>query len=202
MKYGVRVTNEDGTVQYAYAAKGGYISVTDDINNTALFEQEESAIRAVKAARKFGYESKLKCKLDVVGIDYTVVKVTEVERPKKKAGFHLTAIKEEMAFGKPREKQIWFSGPKKANSRIDWSDAIEAATVFTSDTECYAKIAEAREEHLQDIEKKKRDLAKGYPYYGHVTPKDKAEWEARMRSNIDHDTARTAWFDTIQVVPT
>lgn len=202
MKYGIRITEDDGKVLYAYAAKGGYISATEDITNTALFEQEASAIKALKAARKFGYESKMECKLDVVGIEYSVVEVIEVERPKKKAGFYLLAAKQEQHFGKPVEIPIWFSGPKKAGSHIDWTDAVEGATVFASDTECQSKIAEAREEHLQEIEQKKRDLAKGYPYYGHVTPKDKTDWEARMRSNIAHKIAETAWFDTIQIVPT
>lgn len=202
MKYGIRITEDDGKVLYAYAAKGGYISATEDITNTALFEQEASAIKALKAARKFGYESKMQCKLDVVGIEYSVVQVIEVERPKKKAGFYLTAIKQEMQFGRPVDKPIWFSGPKKAGSYIDWTDAVEGATVFASDMECRSKIAEAREEHLREIEQKKRDLVKGYPYYGHVTPKDKAEWAVRMQSNIDHEIAKTAWFDTIQIVPT
>jgi len=202
MKYGIRITNKDGSVEYAYAAKG-HISPTTDITETALFNQEESAIKALKAARKWGYESKMDCVLDVVGMEYSVVKVTDVPYPPKKSGFVLTVQKEEMQFGKPVSIQEWFSGPKKAGGIIDWANAIESATVFPSDFECKAKISECVEEHKMKIELKKHELdnPQSNHFARHMSPKDLGEWKDRVSSNIQHMTDKLKWFDTIRIEP-
>lgn len=202
MKYGIRITYNDGKVTYAYSAKGGYIQETDDITNTALFNQEQSAINALKTARKDGRESKWNCVLDVIGIEYAVMKVTAVPYPPKKQGFVLTVDKDEMAFGKPVTVQEWFSGPKKAGGSIDWSNAIESATVFASDLECKAKIAECREEHIKRIESKKQELVTGNHFTRHMPPKELGEWKDRVASNIQHMTDKIQWFDTIRIEST
>lgn len=200
MKYGIRVTHEDGSVEYAYAAKGGRISATDDITETALFAQEDSAIKALKQARKEGYESKNKCSLDVVGIEYTVVKVTEVARPPKKAGFVITG--EKPNYWKKIE-QVWFSGTKKVGGYIDWSDALESATVLPSEEDCRAKIEEARKEWLEMIEGKKKELAKGCPYHHwHNTAAEKKRWEDALIAEIAKKEAQTAWFDELRIEST
>lgn len=199
MKYGIRVTYENGSVEYAYAAKGGRISTTDDITDTALFAQEDSAIKALKQARKEGYETKCKCSLDVIGIEYTVVKVTEVARPPKKAGFVITG--EKLNYWKKIE-QVWFSGTKKAGGYINWSDALESATVLSSEEDCRAKINEAREEWLLMIEGKKKELAKGYPY--HISwnaAVEKKRWEDRLTAEIADKEAKTVWFDELRIEP-
>lgn len=199
MKYGIRITFDDGKVMYAYSAKGGYIQETDDITNTALFNQEESAIKALKTTRKDGYESKRKCKLDVIGIEYSITKVTDVPYPPKKQGFVLTYEKDDVAFGKPVQVQHWFSGPKKAGGSIDWSNAIESATVFASDLEGKAKIAECREAYLQKIESKKHELVTGNHFTRHMAPKELGEWKDRVNSNIQHMIDRIFVFDTIRI---
>lgn len=199
MKYGIRISFNDGKVKYAYSAKGGYIQETDDITNTALFNQEESAIKALKTARKDGWESKRNCVLDVIGIEYSVVQVTAVPYPPKKQGFVLTYEKDEMAFGKPVQIQHWFSGPKKEGGDVQWSNAIESATVFPSDLECKAKIAQCREEYLQSIEQKKQELANGNNWTRNMSPKELAEWKGRVSSNIQHMIDRTFVFDTIRI---
>lgn len=201
MKYGIRITFDNGKVMYAYSAKGGYIQETEDITNTALFNQEDSAIKALKTARKDGWESKRKCKLDVIGIEYSVVQVTEVPYPPKKDGFVLAVLKDEMQFGKPVQVPLWFSGPKKAGGSIDWSDAIESATVFTSDLECKTKIAECREDHIQKIESKKYELANptSNHWYRQMQPKEQGEWRDRVASNIQHEIDKLKWFDTIRI---
>lgn len=201
MKYGIRITHKNGKVQYAYSAKGGYISETDDITETALFNQEQSAINALKTARKDGFESKRSCFLEVIGIEYSIAKVTDVPYPPKKQGFVLTVDKQEMQFGKPVMVQEWFSGPKKAGSDIMWSNAIESATVFPSDLECKVKIAECREAHLQKIEQKKHELANPTTnhFYRHMQAKERGEWEDRVKSNIQHEIDRLKWFDTIRI---
>lgn len=203
MKYGIRITHKNGKVQYAYSAKGGYISETDDITETALFNQEQSAVNALKTARKDGYESKRNCFLEVIGIEYSVAKVTDVPYPPKKKGFVLTVEKDEMQFGKPAKVQEWFSGPKKVGGSIDWSNAIESATVFPSDLECQSKIAECREEHLQKIENKKHELANPHTnhWYRQMSPKDQQAWIDRVTSNIQHETNKLQWFDTIRIEP-
>lgn len=204
MKYGIRITYKDGKVKYAYSAKGGYISETDDITETALFNQEQSAVNALKAARKDGRESKWNCVLDVIGIEYAVMKVTDVPYPPKKQGFVLAAEKTEMQFGKYVDVHHWFSGPKKAGSHLDWSNAIESATVFPSDLECRAKIAECVEEHKQKIENKKHELANplNNNFYRHMQPKERGEWEERVKSNIQHEIEKLKWFDTIRIEST
>lgn len=203
MKYGIRITYKDGKVKYAYSAKGGYISETDDITETALFAQEQSAINALKTARKDGFESKRNCFLEVIGIEYAVAKVTDVPYPPKKSGYVLAVEKTEMQFGKPVDVPLWFSGPKKAGSNIQWSNAIESATVFPSDFECKAKIAECVEEHKQKIEQKKYELANptNNHFYRHMSPKDRGEWEDRVKSNIQHEIDKLKWFDTIRIEP-
>lgn len=203
MKYGIRITFDDGKVMYAYSAKGGYIQETDDITNTALFNQEESAIKALKTTRKDGYESKRKCKLDVIGIEYAIAKVTEVPYPPKKSGFVLAVDKHEMQFGKPAIVQLWFSGPKKAGGNINWSNAIESATVFPSDLECQMKIAECREDHQTKIKAKEYELANPTTnhFYRHMQPKERGEWEDRVKSNIQHEIDKLKWFDTIRIEP-
>lgn len=203
MKYGIRITYKDGKVKYAYSAKGGYISESDDITETALFNQEQSAVNALKTARKDGYESKRNCFLEVIGIEYAVAKVTDVPYPPKKSGYVLAVEKTEMQFGKPVDVPLWFSGPKKAGSNIQWSNAIESATVFPSDFECKAKIAECVEEHKQKIEQKKYELANPTTnhFYRHMSPKDRGEWEDRVKSNIQHEIDKLKWFDTIRIEP-
>lgn len=199
MKYGIRVTHEDGSVEYAHAAKGGRISATDDITDTALFAQEESAIKALKQARKEGYESKNNCTLDVVGIEYTVVKVTEVARPPKKAGFVITGEK-------PNHhkilEQIWFCGTKKVDGHINWTNAIESATVLSSEEDCRAKIEEARQEWLQILERKRNELAKGSPYHrSWDTAAEKKRWEDALTADIATKEAQTVWFDELRIEP-
>lgn len=203
MKYGIRITFQDGRVKYAYSAKGGYIQETDDITNTALFNQEDSAIKALKTARKDGWESKRSCVLDVIGIEYSVVQVTEVPYPPKKQGFVLTVDKDEMQFGKPVQVQEWFSGPKKAGGSIDWSNAIESATVFPSDLECKVKIGECVDDHKQKIEQKKYELANpnSNHWYRTMSAKDQQAWIDRVTSNIQHETDKLKWFDTIRIEP-
>lgn len=198
MKYGIRVTYEDGSVEYAYAAKGGRISATDDITDTALFAQEESAIKALKQARKEGYESKNDCTLDVVGIEYTVVKVTEVARPPKKAGFVITG--EKLNYYKKVE-QVWFSGTKKVGGYIDWTNAVESATVLSSEEDARAKINEAREEWLLMLENKRKELAKGCPYHHswHNAAADKKRWEDHLTAEIADKEAQTVWFDDLRI---
>ncbi|MND86223.1 hypothetical protein D3C80_781790 [compost metagenome] len=200
MKYGIRVTYEDGSVEYAYAAKGGRISATDDITDTALFAQEDSAIKALKQARKEGYETKNNCSLDVVGIEYTVVKVTEVARPPKKAGFVITG--EKPNYWKKIE-QVWFSGTKKAGGYINWSDALESATVLPSEEDCRAKIEEARQEWLEAIEDKKKSLTKGYPYHHSWNAAvEKKRWEDALVAEIADKEAKTVWFDELRIEST
>lgn len=197
MKYGIRITKEDGSVEYAYAAKGGRISATDDITDTALFAQEESAIKAVKQARKEGYESKNICTLDVVGIEYTVVKVTEVAHPPKKAGFVITGEKPDYY---KNIEQVWFCGTKKVGGDINWTNAIESATVLSSEEECRAKIEEAREKWLQMIEGKKKELAKGCPYHtAWYQATDRKRWEDNLIAEIADKEAKTVWFDELRI---
>ena len=197
MKYGIRVTYKDGSVEYAYAAKGGRITSTDDITDTALFAQEESAIKAVKQARKEGYETKHQCVLDVVGIEYTVVKVTEVAYPPKKVGFVITG--EKLDFHK-QLVQVWFSGTKKVDGYIDWTSALESATVLASEEDCRAKINEARNEWLKMLENKRKELTKGYPYHNSWNgPLEKKRWEDNLTAEIADKEAKTAWFDDLRI---
>lgn len=53
MKYGIQIT-KGGNTTYACNAKGGYISETADITDIALFVQKDSAVKALRAARKYG----------------------------------------------------------------------------------------------------------------------------------------------------
>lgn len=195
MKYGIRINKNDGTTEYAYAAQGGRIGASDDVTDTALFVQKESAVKALKQARKNGYESQQNCVLDVVGIEYTVAEVTEVPHPPKKSGFVLAAIKHNRWNG--RSDPVWFSGPKKTGSHINWDYAVESATVFPSDVDAQAKLAECREAHEESIRRTEAEIARGYR--GYSDPREKLSWEKRTKEELDEQIAHRAWFDTIRI---
>lgn len=198
MKYGIRIKKNDGTTEYAYAAQGGRIGPAEDVTDTALFVQEESAIKAVKQARKNGFESKYGCVLEVVGIEYTVVQVTEVPHPPKKTGFVLTAIRHNR--WNNSSDPVWFAGPKKVGSNIYWDLALESATVFPSDVDAQAKIAECREAHEESISRVEEELKRGYR--GYADAREKASWEKRTREELDEKIAHRKWFDTISIEST
>lgn len=195
MKYGIRITHQDGTIEYAYAAKGGRIGVTDDITETALFAQEDTAIKALKQARKNGFESTNKVVLDVIGVEYTVVQSTKVDQPPKKDGFVLTVIRHNR-WAKTDER-TWFSGPKKSGSYINWDLAVESATVFPSDLEAQAKIAECREEHEEKIVRCEAEIKRGF--YGFHAANDKQRWEHSKKQELQGLIDHRQWFDTIEI---
>lgn len=195
MKYGIRITSDSGVVKYAYAAKGGRIGITEDITETALFAQEETAIKAVKQARKNGFESSNQAVLDVIGIQYTVVQVTEVPQPPKKDGFILTVVRHNR--WNHTDERTWFSGPKKAGSYITWDLAVESATVFPSDLEAQAKIAECREDHEEQIVRCAAEIKRGF--YGFNQINEKRLWEDRKKEELQGLIDHRQWFDTIEI---
>lgn len=143
MKYGIQIVHDDGSIGYAYAAKGGYISETEDITDIALFVQKDSAIKALKSARKNGYEAE-GTKLQVVGISLVVSEVTDVEKPPQKAGFVLVGLDEDgdrVFYGDARSAEVY--NPSWVN--------FERATIFKSDTEAELKLQDIRTYHQEQI---------------------------------------------------
>lgn len=143
MKYGIQIVYDNGSTRYAYAAKGGHLSQTDDITDIALFVQKDSAIKALKAARKNGYEVE-GSQLQVVGISLVVSEVTEVVKPPQKAGFVLAGLDkdgDETFYGDPRTKAV---------DRPTWTN-FERATIFRSDIEAQLKLQDIRDYHQSQI---------------------------------------------------
>lgn len=143
MKYGIQIVHDNGSTRYAYSAKGGYISQTDDITDIALFVQKDSAVKALKSARKHGYEVP-GTKLQVVGISLVVSEVTDVEKPPQKAGFVLAGLDKDgdrVFYGDPRSGAV---------SRPSWVN-FERATIFRSDTEAQLKLQDIRVYHQEQV---------------------------------------------------
>ncbi|MNM94940.1 hypothetical protein D3C81_1073610 [compost metagenome] len=151
MKYGIQIVHANGEVRWAYAAKGGHIGETANLNETALFVQKDSAIKALKAARKNGYEDP-GMTLQVVGIDYTVVETTDVEKPVVKAGHML------VGFDKDGDEVHYASGRSSLSYRIEWYN-VERATIFKSDTEALSKLQECRDWYATKLTEKMAVLA-------------------------------------------
>ena len=142
MKYGIQIT-KGGNATYACNAKGGYISETSDITDIALFVQKDSAVKALRSARKYGYEPE-GTTLQVVGISFVVSEVTDVDKPPQKVGHVLVGLDkegEEIFYGDPRTKEV---------NRPVWVNA-ERATFFKSDIEATLKLNELREYHAAEV---------------------------------------------------
>lgn len=142
MKYGIQIT-KGGNTTYACNAKGGYISETADITDIALFVQKDSAVKALRAARKYGYEPE-GTTLQVVGVSLVVSEVTDVEKPPQKVGHVLVGLDKE-------GEEVFYGDPAtKAVSRPDWVNA-ERATFFKSDIAASLKLKELHEYHAAEV---------------------------------------------------
>ena len=179
MKYGIKATFHDGRVEYAYEAKHR-LSLTDDITSSALFVQEASAVRALKSARKEGYESRLGCVLSVMEITYAIVREIETPQPKKKEGYLVT------------DGEVYYSGTKKDSGwtgSIDWHKAIESATYFKTMEQASTKIQEVISCYDGDVQRYTDEVAKGsnqYYMYG------KHHHEAAVR-NLEKAKETLVW---------
>lgn len=174
MKYGIQIKHSDGTFSWAAAAKGGRISQTREIDDTALFVQKDSAIKALKAARKYGYE-KQGMTFQVVGIDYSVVETTDVEKPAIKAGHMLVGINKD-------GDQVYFASGKGTLTYAtpEWEN-IERATIFKSDTEAALKLQDCRE------------------WYADKLSRMEAEYEVKRVKNAQQKAAgpNTGYWDRV-----
>lgn len=155
MKYGIKATYPDGRVQYAYEAKHR-LTLTDDITSSALFVQEASAAKALRAARKEGYESRLGCVLSVMEITYAIVRDVEVSPPKKPEGYLVT------------DGEKYYSGTKKDSGwygGLDWHQAIESATYFKTMEQASSKIHQVQEEYRRAVQQYTDEVARGSKQY-------------------------------------
>lgn len=149
MKFGIRVTYEDGKVKYVTSTRSR-ASFNEDITNIALFVQEQSAIDAVKTLRKDGQEPK-DASFDVIGVQFVIATSTEVARPATKVGFIISSGKE------------FYTGTKKPGSYLQYRcfGNIERATVFQSEGSAKARldqlIAEAQIELKRAVEEEPRN---------------------------------------------
>lgn len=198
MKYGIQITHATGEVTFAAAASGGSISETANITNIALFVQESSAVKAVKSARKNGYERN-GLTLDVVGIDFVVSNVIEVPAAPRKSGYSLTGIRD--------DETVYFIGPKTGamwNSR--WEN-IERATLFSSDADARARLADCIEIAEKQVLKAQTQLAeKQVKFQQQANQQYASHWD--KVSKYDVESAKTTvtreqsilnWLSTVEV---
>lgn len=133
MKYGIIATYMDGTQKYCSSARGGHVSLSNDIDDIALFVQESSAVKALKQARKNGAERKNACSLAVVEVQFNVVKTIDVPLPPAKSGFILKRDVYHQMKKKP-DYYIGYIKTDRAYVHSGWSeDALESATIFRTD---------------------------------------------------------------------
>lgn len=201
MKYGIQITHSNGEVRWAYAAKGGYISETADINDTALFVQKDSAVKALKAARKNGYEQP-GMTLQVVGIDYTVVETTDVEKPVVKAGHILVGIDKE-------GDQVYYASGRSAISyRVEWYN-VERATIFKSDTEALSKLQECREWYADKLAEKISTLDAKRIKHAHQQQNTRSyhHWDRvsdydikRAEDDVERAKTDCDWIETVKAI--
>lgn len=84
MKYGIALVHPDGTPQYVYSNDN--VLLCYDVTEVATFVQLETAIDMVRKHRKYGFEPE-GCEFKVIEVQFTVNKIIEVPRAKKKSGF-------------------------------------------------------------------------------------------------------------------
>lgn len=199
MKYGIQIVHENGDTTYAYAAKGGYIQETVDITDIALFVQKDSAVKALKAARKNGYEVE-GTSLQVVGITLTVSEITEIDKPVVKAGHVLFGLDAEC-------KEVYYGGMSYRGP--DWYN-VERATIFKSDTEASLKLRDIKDwyanklvdkTNVLDTKRTKLAYQKAnqhmhHNYYDRVSDYDLKYAE----DDVEKAKAEIHWAESIQVV--
>lgn len=142
MKYGIQIVEADGTVRYAYSAKSGRPTFTDDLTEAALFVQEASAIKAVRRIRLDGYEGD-KCELSVIAVKSVVEHVIEVPRPAKKAGYIMSMT---IKSGSGATSTVYYTASKKGEVCYRQSDIYYGwggqtrATVFADEAKARARL--------------------------------------------------------------
>lgn len=147
MKYGIRATDSNNDHTYCISTRSPAFSA--DTTEIALFVQPQTAVSAVKQLRLSGYERLNDCVLEVVGVEVTVATVIPVEYPAVKKGFIIV--------GEQRGAPIYFSGPMKLGSDIQWSPNIEQATVFKTPVDATGRIADSEGEAIVDRDKIKAE---------------------------------------------
>lgn len=163
MKYGIRVNHKSGKTSYCTSTRGSgsHLSHDDVIGSIALFEQEASAVKAVKQMRKAGVESANDVELSVIGVDFVVSAVIDVPHPPAKSGVLLKVTQEVQNCTIP--KVTYYSGTLKGPSYFtvgDWNN-IEAATYFKSEIDAQQIKFLTLSLLDDDIDKAKKELALG-----------------------------------------
>lgn len=161
MKYGIRVTYDDGRVTYVSSTRFKAVE-NDSITEMALFVQKDSAVKAVKTIRKDGGEPE-NATLDVIGITFSVCDVIEVERPPTVSGFIIVVEKPEHFV-----KRQYFNGTKKTGVYPQYNSfgtAITRATVFANE-----KTAKLRLESLVQEAKANLESTKQKKLYDYLIP--------------------------------
>jgi hypothetical protein len=135
MKYGIQIRFHDGQIEYLYSSR--YLGLTKDITETALYNQEQSAIDAVKLLRKDGHEPD-DGEFEVIGVEYAVQKTVTVKQPPRKTGYAIITSSVE----KP-DIDVFFNGTKRPgihdNRLHQFFGTIHRATTFETEA-----LAEAR----------------------------------------------------------
>lgn len=145
MKYGVQIRRDD-RVTWAYSVKHR-IEETTHMEDMALFDRKESAIKAMKPLRE-AYEFEYDCQLDIVAIEFRVADVIDVPRPPKSKGYRLYYVDDRFH----KEKRYFRGSRAGKDNRYYATDIAVNATVFKSEEELEKRLITLWEEVVTQIE--------------------------------------------------
>lgn len=149
MKYAVRITSEQGEVEYVSSTRYGNSS--PDITDAALFVQQKSAIKAARDLH-FSEVYPRTSAIDAVEIDFVVKSSVNVPALPKKTGFAIIRMVDEPVYDESGTQigsvpcKEWFNGTKRKGeyefSTINQFGNLSCATTFTSEKAAQLRIAE------------------------------------------------------------
>lgn len=194
MKYGIKATYKDKSVQYASSTRGRQPSFTSNVDDIALFVQEASAVKALKQMWKDGIERQRECTLEVIGVEMREVAQIRVERPKQKTGIVLTAPQADY---NGDVRPVYFAGPKKVGSdNVNWTDIIESATVFPTEEQARLRLKDS----LEDAKKTLEYRARISRYAGwHESPDETQRRIQREQDVVLRAQAYIDWHATVKL---
>jgi hypothetical protein len=194
MKYGIKATYKDKSVQYASSTRG-CPQFTDNADDIALFVQEASAVKVLKQMWKDGVERYRECTLEVVGVEMQEVAQIHVERPKQKTGIVLTAPQADY---NGDVRPVYFAGPKKVGSdNVKWTDIIESATIFPTEEQARLRLKDSLEDAKETLEYRVHDVNR---YVGwHESPGEKLRRIQREQDAVLRAQAYIDWHATVKL---